>query len=43
MEQVIKKIGLDQEGVRLGEIHIGLLAYVDDIVLLMKNKEQLKG
>lgn len=38
LEKVIREIGMDQEGVKIGETKIGLLAYVDDIVLLAENK-----
>jgi len=40
LEKVEGKIDMDQEGFRLGA-KIGLLAYVDDIVLLAENQEQL--
>jgi len=42
LEKVIREIGMDQEGVKIGEANIGLLTYVDDLVLLVENKDQLK-
>lgn len=41
LEKVIRNIGMDEKGVRLGESKITLLVYMDDIVLLAKNQEQL--
>jgi hypothetical protein len=42
LEKVIREIGMDQGGVRIGKVNIGLLVYADDIVLLVENKDQLK-
>jgi hypothetical protein len=33
---------LDKEGVKLGKNNIGILAYADDIVLMVENKDKLK-
>lgn len=38
LEKVIRNIGMDEKGVRLGESKITLLVYMDDIVLRRKIK-----
>lgn len=42
LENVIREKGMNQEGVKIGEANIGLLACADNIVLLAENKDQLK-
>lgn len=41
-EKVVREMGTDQGDVRIGEANIRFLAYADDIVLVVENKEQLK-
>jgi len=45
LEKVLREIGMDQGGVRIGEANIGLLANADDIVLVArwKIKNNSKG
>lgn len=42
LQKVKRIIDTDQEDVRFGEAKVGLLAYVDDIVLLAESPEELK-
>lgn len=38
LEKVVRKVIMDHVSVKLGETNIGLLAYVDNIILMTNNK-----
>jgi len=40
---VVQNTSFDQSGIQIGESKVGLLAYVDDLVMLAENKEKLIG
>jgi len=42
LEKVVKDATIDIDGVRLGEKNIGILAYANDVLLLVEIKDQLK-